>query len=527
MCMGILKESVAERTATEPFKSVSQQRWFFSALGVFVFSMAANGFAYFNYYPQHDSINHSLYFAGTWEVSLGRFLLPVWGTVFGDITAPWMIGFLSMITLTCATFLITDLFQLNSWHLVFLMGGLFSANITVTEMCASFIYVDAPYLLAFLLSTLSMYIVIRHPGIPAAVSSALVLSVSMGFYQAYVSTALLLLLFSVAKDVLTDRHLIRGSLRKWAVYALTLLLALVFYVVEYVVSMKWWGVTPADSGNSPARLLTLPLQELFHRLKIAYKCFLDYFYLDNRALGDVFAAANIVLTVIAAVLLVCYLVQKKLPLLNHIVLLLLLVMYPVFTLLMGVIMGTSGIYFIISFALVMFYPGLLFVITRVKIGEKNVYSGFSILRKMVVVMLAIVLWRNIVFSNGAYTTQKLLYDRTVSITTRILDDIDETPGYVMKETPVVVIGTFHQDENLDIITTYCDFLSGFHKISTTYTMTFDTFTQLMGYKLNIENDSEVVYRYQGSDAVQQMPTYPEPGYCQMVEGALVVKLSQP
>ena len=107
---------------------------------------------------------------------------------------------------------------------------------------------------------------------------------------------------------------------------------------------------------------------------------------------------------IAAVLLVCYLAQKKLPLLNHIVLLLLLVMYPVFTLLMGVIMGTSGIYFIISFALVMFYPGLLFVITRVKIGEKNVYSGFSILRKMVVVMLAIVLWRNIVFSNGAYTT---------------------------------------------------------------------------------------------------------------------------
>ena len=53
MCMGILKESVAERTATEPFKSVSQQRWFFSALGVFVFSMAANGFAYFNYCCQY------------------------------------------------------------------------------------------------------------------------------------------------------------------------------------------------------------------------------------------------------------------------------------------------------------------------------------------------------------------------------------------------------------------------------------------------------------------------------------------
>lgn len=510
---------------TKTSSSLSQQRLRFSALGVFIFSMVANGFAYFNFYPQHDEINHSLAFSTSWEVSLGRFMLPLYGELFGDVTAPWMIGCLSMVILTCATFLISDLFQLDSRHPTFLLGALFSANMTITEMCTSFIYVEASYLLAFLLSTLSMYLVIKRPHIPISIVSSLILSFSMGFYGAYVATALLILLFAVAKDALSDRNLIHSCLRKWLVYLLTLLLTLVFYTVEYKISLNRWGIPSANSGNSPTQLLTLSPRDFLHRFKSAYTCFFKFFYTDNKALGNFFTTANIVLTLIAVILLVYYLIQKKLPLLNHFVLAFLIVVYPIFSLLMGVVMGTNYIYFITAFALFMLYPGLLLIITNVRISEKKIYDTFSILRKVVIVSLAIILWRNIVFSNGAYTTKKLLYDRTLSMTTRILDDVDETPGYIMKETPVVVIGIFHYDENLDIITTYCDFLSGFHKASTTYTKTFDTLAWILGYDLNIESDSTIVYQYQNSETVKQMPTYPSPGYCQMVDGTLVIKLS--
>lgn len=516
---------ISQIFTVKPPAPFSRQRLISSALGVFIFSMVANGFAYFNFYPQHDSINHALTFSTSWEVSLGRFMLPLYGEAFGDITAPWLVGVLSMVALTGATFLISDLYQLNNLSLTFLLGGLFSANMTVTEMCASFIYVDASYLFAFFLSTLSMYLVIKHPAPPVAIAAAIILSISMGFYQSYVACALLLLLFSVAKDTLSDRHLLKVSLRKWSVYILTLLLTMLFYLVEYKISMDHWGVTSPDSGNSPSQLLKITPHDLLSRFKTAYKSFLGFFYTNERSIGFIFTTAHIILTVLAAILLICYLFKQKLPLLNHIVLFCLIVVYPLLALLIEIAQGATGIYFITSFSIFMLYPGLLLIIYNVRVGQETVYSTFPILRKIVVVLVAVILWQNIVFSNGAYTTQKLLYDRTLSITTRILDDVDETPGYVLKETPVVVIGIFHYDENLDIMTTYCDWLSGFHKASTTYVGTFDSLTRLLGYKLNIVSDSTVLYQYQNSDVVQQMPSYPVPGYCQMVDGSLVIKLS--
>ena len=61
-----------------------------TALGfTLLFSLLANAFVYFNVSPQHDSVNHMFEFAGTWELSLGRFLLPLYGNLQGQITTPW------------------------------------------------------------------------------------------------------------------------------------------------------------------------------------------------------------------------------------------------------------------------------------------------------------------------------------------------------------------------------------------------------------------------------------------------------
>ncbi|MBQ1719765.1 MAG: hypothetical protein II027_03860, partial [Bacteroidales bacterium] len=65
-----------------------------------VFSLVANAFAYFNLTPHHDSILRVLRFAGNLEISTGRFLLPVWGKMIGDIAIPWFTGLLSILFLS-------------------------------------------------------------------------------------------------------------------------------------------------------------------------------------------------------------------------------------------------------------------------------------------------------------------------------------------------------------------------------------------------------------------------------------------
>lgn len=78
-----------------------------------IFSMIANAFAYFNLMPHHDAINHALYFAGNWVLSLGRFLLIPYGKIFGNIYMPWLNGWLSIVFLTVSVCLICEIYNMN------------------------------------------------------------------------------------------------------------------------------------------------------------------------------------------------------------------------------------------------------------------------------------------------------------------------------------------------------------------------------------------------------------------------------
>ena len=62
------------------------------------------------------------------------------------------------------------------------------------------------------------------------------------------------------------------------------------------------------------------------------------------------------------------------------------------------------------------------------------------------ILLSIVIWSNLVYSNGAYTTQKIIFDRSISLYTRVLDDIYEIPEYVHNQTPVIILGDYTFDD---------------------------------------------------------------------------------
>ena len=93
-----------------------------------IFSMIANAFAYFNLMPHHDAINHALYFAGNWELSLGRFLLIPYGKIFGNIYMPWLNGWLSIVFLTVSVCLICEIYNMNKKWQIVLTAGFLTTN---------------------------------------------------------------------------------------------------------------------------------------------------------------------------------------------------------------------------------------------------------------------------------------------------------------------------------------------------------------------------------------------------------------
>ena len=61
-----------------------------------VFSFAAHGFLFANEFFSHDSISYFTYATGSFSfyTSIGRFVIPVYELLKGDVAAPWLIGLL-------------------------------------------------------------------------------------------------------------------------------------------------------------------------------------------------------------------------------------------------------------------------------------------------------------------------------------------------------------------------------------------------------------------------------------------------
>ena len=106
--------------------------------------------------------------------------------------------------------------------------------------------------------------------------------------------------------------------------------------------------------------------------------------------------------------------------------------------------------------------------------------------------------------------------------------MEQTEGYVPGETPVLFLGSpdksvLHEDrEGFENITG-----TGFYSA---YATTHDAaykyfFNEVLSYNINLLPQSDAS-RFSELAEVRSMPLYPQEGSCRLVEGTLVVKLSE-
>ena len=52
--------------------------------------------------------------AGNWEISLGRFLQPIWAMISGHVTMPWLTGVVSIIFLSISAWFCIEILNIKS-----------------------------------------------------------------------------------------------------------------------------------------------------------------------------------------------------------------------------------------------------------------------------------------------------------------------------------------------------------------------------------------------------------------------------
>ena len=498
------------------------------------FSLAANAFAYFNLTPHHDAINNFLHFAGDWEITLGRFLLPIWGSLFKRLYMPWFDGMLSILFLSISVWLCTEILNIRSKTGIILTAGFLSINYSITELCASFEYVLSAYTFSIMLVFAAIWAVTKRQSKADVFIAAILICISMCFYQAYITIGFTLFLILIMQQT-AAREDLSTHLSDWLRYITAFAMGGVLYFATYKAVFHYSGKVAPDSVNSLSQLTNLDINYLMDRLDITYKLFIRLWFLGEFPYTRLTALINLVLIAVTVLVVIRQITKREGAKAGRIILFFIFIaIFPPASMLIRLIMDVDRTDYLVNYAMFLIYPGCISLIemcepiTSFVRGKSEKQNNVRIEKKALYLASFIILISYVRFSNEAHTVSKLIYDRTITTMTSIMTTMDATEEYLPGKTEVAFIGRLDSDESGITSEEAINRLSsirGFLKIGVTYPVTYEKYFRYMGHPINIIKEEATIKHYEIKPEVMEMPCYPNKGYCRMLDGVMTVKLS--
>lgn len=482
--------------------------------------LLAHGFAWFNLFPSHDAT--ILFFdADVVMLQLGRWVeLLYFRFVRGRINAPWLNGAFTIVWTSLAVYLVGKLLQLGKKATIALCA-VFSTAISVTLLYATYYDKTDLYACAMFLAVWGVYAVRRFRcrwwGVLFCSGC---LCLAMGLYQGYIEFAIGLFLICLLRDCLTEDLAWAEYLRRGVTAVVSLLLGGVLYAVSMKAVLAYKHVELIDSSNGLQQMSRAGVADYLARLPGAYKqvftTLLGYDVWNNR--GMRLATAVCLLLGLACLVLAL----RKKPLRAAVQVVILLVLLP---------LGLNVVYLLSERhpTLLMLYPVyLVYALVLLLTGlEPDTIPRSA--AWLACLLCAFITVQNVIYANGAYTYRKLVYENTRAQVYTIMAKVEDLPGYVEGETPVVFSGDF-TDSNFtyhnDLIRLYEEGETGLSGSAITYDGTIKWwFGNIMGSSAKVVNTQAELDAWAENPAVQAMPSYPASGCIAMVDGAAVIKLS--
>ena len=178
MVMNILYEWV---------KGKIKKEWIVSFSASFIIGILAYGYIMANHFLTYDSM-WNLYSEQD-MISSGRQFLTYACKISSDYDLPWLNGVLAIFYMALTTIFICDLFDIKNRLSIALISGLF---VTFPSIISTFAYtytIDG-YMFALLIATISVWISKKYKY--GFVLGIILLGVSLGIYQAYLSYVMVL-----------------------------------------------------------------------------------------------------------------------------------------------------------------------------------------------------------------------------------------------------------------------------------------------------------------------------------------------
>lgn len=479
-----------------------------------VFSFAAHGFLFTNEFFSHDSVSYFTYSTGSFSfyTSIGRFVIPVYEQLKGDVAAPWLIGLLFILWMALTAWLVVHLLKVGTVGGAVLTCGLLCTNLALTLTGATYVYCMDEYAFALFAAAAAVWMFSRGkwwtiPGLAALV-------VSLAVYQAYFTVAASLCMILVMRQLADGEKVLRAILN--GVRYVALLAA--GFVAYYGVWTLVCSVTGAAKRRVEESLLGGGLSEIFSLVRDANVEYIKGLFDGSGVLGWLMPAVHALVLALLAYRLVQILLDKALPVGNKLLVLVLVCLIPTAFNSASILLAGSATQ-LMTFANELLY--LLLLLCR-EPSERREWCPAG--RTAVLVLLCCVLWQHVVYANQVYMKKDLDKSATIALAARVIDRIELTEGYVPGETPVAFVGRMDRNSYLNRGRDEFEELDHTVGLWSDYSATYNFgryLTDYMNYPLAWDTTTD----FSAYAEVQAMPAFPDAGGIRMIDGTVVVKLS--
>ena len=548
----------------------SERRRFLTAcLSTLICSFIAHGFIFSNEFFSHDSIDFfTLGIAFYTEV--GRFFIRLYEYCRGGISVPWLIGILYIFWMSLAGYLLSCLLNLKSGYSVALACCLFCVNISMTLTAATYIYCLDAYALSLCAAVLSAYLFLNPKNnIFLSLTGILPLILSLGIYQPYFTVAASLCLIELfrrtaignrALDIIFSgvRCLILLAVSFGCYYLLWMRVCKIIHVTPQRLDESLFSAR--DNGGFLSRL-----PDLIRETNADY---FDFLCNKTSSQGALLSVIHILLFIFIIIRLIRLLCRADLPIFHKILL-------PVLMALMPTAFHSAYLLFSGGFNdLTAFAGELLYLIPLLDFNpnlnpENPVAAGSGAItdkppdanpsahggnasagqipgqspasipnhkpsparvcsraaRALAIILLSLVIWQHIIFANQAYMKKALEKNATLILAGRILDQIESVEGYNPGVTPVAFAGMLSYNWKVNVAEGEFLEIQDWTGLYNSYSATYNLggyITRYLHYPIPLDRSRN----YAELPEVRDMPMYPAPGSVQLIDGTVVVKLSE-
>lgn len=355
-------------------------------------------------------------------IALGRWFLPVVCSFSSFYDLPFLNGLVAIVFHALSAVCICRFLNVQSKITACLIGAVIVSFPAVTSVMM-YNYVADGYSIACFLSTLAALFMTKGKAGYYALAAVLI-ALSMGIYQAYITVTIMLILLKLIDELLYHRANLGSVLKQSVFMLLTGILGAVLYTVVLNGLLAAFSVTLLDYQGigSSASLAAMDLRGSLYTVK---ETFLHCFF-DLSGGVNLYVALNAFLLLATAACALRHSIQTKLykkPVT--------LAAIPVLCVLL--VIGAGALAFVnasvdyhnlMRMGYAAFY--LFFLILYERGADTNVKLVCA--RRWIVLLSALLLIANqVVIANVSYHKAQMAYEKSYGVLMRIADRIEQTP----------------------------------------------------------------------------------------------------